>query len=149
MENKYLLRPAKEEDSGIIHALIKEGKINPAGLDWRRFLVAVTPNGDVIGCGQIKQHGNGSYELASLAVTQNWRGRGVANAIIHQLLSQHHGPLYLMCRSGLGEMYAKYGFRSLAEDEMPRYFRRVSKVAGIVDTLMRDGEYLLVMGRGI
>ncbi len=149
MEEQYHLRPAYEEDSSSILALIKEGKINPTGLDWRRFVVCVTPTGKVVGCGQVKQHHDGCYDLASIAVTQSWRGRGMANAIIHHLLNQHDGPLYLMCRSGLEEMYKKYGFRTLIEEEMPRYFRRVNKVAGIIDTLARDGEYLLVMGRGI
>lgn len=147
MDDNFQVRPAVEADAPTIRKLVMEGRINPTGLDWRRFMVAVTGDDAVIGCGQIKPHRDGSLELASLAVSESWRRQGVAHAIIEALLADHNGPLYLMCRSGLGRMYEKYGFQALDEEQMPRYFRRVSKLAGIVEGLQQHGETLLVMGR--
>jgi N-acetylglutamate synthase-like GNAT family acetyltransferase len=141
------LRPATSQDSGAIRRLVISGGINPTGLDWRRFVVAVSPQGEVIGCGQVKPHRDGSLELASIAVTPEWRGQGVARAIIERLLAENPGELYLMCRSSLGGLYEKFGFRVIQEEQMPRYFRKVSRLAGLVEVLRRDGESLLVMKR--
>lgn len=143
----FSLRPANEADTPAIYDLIREGKINPLGLDWKRFVLAETQDGAVIGCGQIKPHRDGSQELASIAVTQSWQRRGAARAIIEHSIESVEGPLYLMCVSTMGPMYEKFGFRVLDRDEMPRYFQRVSKLAGFVELLRRQGEKLLIMGR--
>jgi len=143
----FTLRPAKKEDTPAIYDLVLEGHINPTGIDWQRFTLAVTPEGAVIGCGQIKPHGDGSQELASIAVTAAWRGNGVARAIIEHLMAGVDTPLYLMCVSDMGPMYEKFGFRGLEEEEMPRYFRRISKMAAFIEPLRKEGMKLLVMGR--
>ena len=143
----FIIRPAAKEDIPAIYNLILEGKINPTGLDWNRFVLAVAPGGEVIGCGQIKPHRDGSQELASIVVTRAWREKGVARGIIEHLVDGFDGPLHLMCQSSMGPMYEKFGFRALGEDEMPKYFRRVSKLAGFVEPLRKRGEKLLVMVR--
>ncbi len=143
----FTLRPAQEEDAEVIRDLVIEGKINPTSLAWTRFVVAETAEGQVIGCGQIKPHRDGSMELASIAVTGAWRGRGVARAIIEYLIAGHEGSLYLTCRSTVGELYEKFGFRVLAAEEMPKYFRRISRLVGFIEPLRKEGVTLLVMGR--
>jgi amino-acid N-acetyltransferase len=115
----FTLRPATEKDDKAIRALVKEGRINPTGIKWQRFVVAVSANGEVIGCGQVKPHRDGSCELASLVITAEWRGNGVARAIIENLLTAHSEALYLMCRSGLGAFYRRFGFQPVSESEMP------------------------------
>jgi N-acetylglutamate synthase-like GNAT family acetyltransferase len=125
----YSLRPATQEDFPAIRALVRAARINPLGLDWRRFLLAVDERGALIGCGQVKTHGDGSRELASIAVQPAWRGQGVARAIIQRLLEVHSRPLYLNCRSSLGPFYEKFGFRTIPESEMPPYFRRIKRLA--------------------
>ena len=149
MGKSFIVRPAQKIDTPQIKRLIREGRINPTGLNWQRFLLAVSDSGEVIGCGQIKPHRDGSQELASIAVTEDWRGRGVAGEIIRQLAAQHQGPLYLMCRSELEPMYQKHGFRSLSTDEMPRYLKRISKAASIIGNCCSQDDHLLVMGRGV
>jgi amino-acid N-acetyltransferase len=143
----FTLRPAEIEDTPTIYDLIIEGRINPTGLDWQRFILAVTSEGETIGCGQIKPHRDGSQELASIAVTPAWQGKGVARAIIQRLTAGVDTPLYLMCVSTMGPMYEKFGFRELDEEKMPKYFRRVSKLAGFIEPLRKEGQTLLVMGR--
>lgn len=143
----FILRRAGPGDQSAIRLLVRIGRINPTGLDWERFVVAVTEEGEVIGCGQIKPHRDGSYELASLVTHPKWRGKGVARALIEHLSASHEGDLYLMCRAELGPFYEKFGFRALQLEEMPRYFRRISRLAGILDVLSSEGTSLLVMKR--
>jgi N-acetylglutamate synthase-like GNAT family acetyltransferase len=142
---KFSLRPARESESDRIRDLIHLAGINPMGLDWKRFVVAVDDRDEMIGCGQLKPHGQDVLELASLVVYPEFRGKGVARAIIEHLLADSPRPLYLMCQSSLGPLYEKFGFRAIEYDEMPRYFQRISKLAGIVTTLARRDERLLVM----
>jgi N-acetylglutamate synthase-like GNAT family acetyltransferase len=140
-----LLRSAKKEDFPAIRVLIREVNINPAGLDWNRFIIAERTNGQFVGCGQLKPHGDGSLELASIAVKPQFRNQGVARLIIEELLSRGLRPLYLTCRSSLGPFYEKFGFRAIGKDEMPRYFQRLAGIAGIISALRLMDERLLVM----
>ena len=120
-------------------------QINPWGLDWRRFLVAVDEAGRLIGCGQLKPHGHGIIELASIAVELDYRDRGIARRIIDALIAQAPRPLYLTCRSSLGRMYAKWGFREVTLPEMPRYFQRLARVMAVASRVARMQDHLLVM----
>jgi len=141
----FTLRPARETESRAIKDLIYLVGINPMGLDWKRFVVAVNDRDEVIGCGQLKPHGTEILELASIAVVPEHQGNGIARAIIESLLKDSPRPLYLMCESSLGTLYERFGFRAISYEEMPRYFQRISKLAGLAATLARREERLLVM----
>lgn len=141
----FTLRPARESESTQIRDLIHLAGINPMGLDWKRFVVASNDRDEMIGCGQLKPHGADILELASLAVYPEYRGQGVARAILEYLLAESPRPLYLMCASPLGPLYEKFGFRRIPYEEMPRYFQRISKLAGLLTSLSRREERLLVM----
>ncbi len=141
----FSLRAATAEDFPVIRDLIHRVRINPMGLDWRHFVVAVDGSGRLLGCGQLKPHGRDIAELASIAVEPEDRHHGVARAIIEHLIARAPRPLYLTCRSNLGQFYEKWGFRSIDVDEMPPYFRRLSRLASFIFALsVRDGG-LLVM----
>jgi len=103
-------RPATAAEAGAVRSLIFRVGINPRDLDWHRFLVAIDPEGRLVGCGQVKPHADGSRELASIAVRPRWRGRGVAGEIIRRLMAQEGPPLWLMCRSDLAGFYRRFGF---------------------------------------
>jgi N-acetylglutamate synthase-like GNAT family acetyltransferase len=141
----FTIRPARETESAQIRDLIHLVGINPLGLDWKRFVVAVNEQDEILGCGQLKPHGRDVYELASLAVYPGQQGKGVARLIIEHLLKDSPRPLYLMCESGLGPLYERFGFRPIPYEEMPRYFQRISKLAGLVTTLAQREERLLIM----
>jgi len=141
----FALRPARETDRAPIHRLIRQVGINPTGLDWQRFTVAVDDRDQVVGCGQVKNHHAGVRELASLAVAPDWRGRGMAGAIMRELMQQAGPPLWLMCRSSLVSLYAKFGFEEVGPDEdQPGYFRRMRTLAGVFLFVSGD-EYLAIM----
>ena len=134
---------ATADDEASIKALIHLVRINPMSLDWERFLLASSPDGELVACGQIKPHSEGTLELASIAVHPDWRGRGLAREIIQRLLADSPRPIYLTCRSDLEPFYVKFGFRSLAASELTPYFRRIQKLANVM--LFREGMTLSVM----
>ena len=141
------LRPARETDAGAIKELIHSVGINPMDLDWRRFIVAVDSHDKILATGQIKPHGakGDIHELASIAVLSEYRGQGLARAIIEHLLKDSPRPLYLSCISSLESLYEKFGFVSISYEEMPRYFQRISKLAGVFFSFANRNEHLLVM----
>ena len=142
----FTLRPATAEDARAINTLVRKAGINPTGLKWPRFVVADSADG-VVACGQIKPHADGSQELASIAVTLSWQGKGLARSIIEHLLARHSGELHLMCRAPLGPFYEKFGFRTLSEEEMPPYFHRIKRLTKLAEFVMQEGEILLIMHR--
>ena len=142
----FVIRPATRQDFAEIRALIHAVSINPTGLDWRRFLVAVSPDNTLLGCGQIKPHFDGSRELASIAVQEQMRGQGVARAVILELLARESTrPLYLMCRARLEPLYVKFGFRAIGRDEMPVFFQLISRVERIFNSKEQPEDRLMIM----
>jgi N-acetylglutamate synthase-like GNAT family acetyltransferase len=139
-------RPATAADAREVRELIRRVRINPTGLDWRRFLVAEGPDGGIVACGQIKPHGDGTLELASVAVAEGWRGRGAAREVVQRLQRQAGPPLWLTCREGLEAMYARFGFRRVRDRQrMSPYFRRLDRLARVLLGVVRPGEGLAIM----
>ena len=141
----YEIRPALESESAQIKALINLVGINPTGLDWKRFIVAVNAEGQVISCGQLKPHGADILELASIGTLPEYRGQGIAREVIEALLAKSPRPLYLMCIAHNGPMYEKFGFQIIEGEEIPRYFRRIKKLFDVTDVFRHSSEELLVM----
>lgn len=148
LETSITYRPAQANDEAAIKALIKAVNINPMGLKWRRFLVAVDGNGRLIGCGQIKSHRDGSRELASIAVQKAWRQQGVAGAIIQQLLADETPPVWLTCMDKLVPFYEQFGFVEVMGGNgrsLPFYFRLARAFFKPIQKLSRITGYLAVM----
>jgi N-acetylglutamate synthase-like GNAT family acetyltransferase len=142
----FALRPAIQADFPAIRSLIYAVQINPMGLDWRRFIIAIDTNDQMVGCGQVKSHKDGSLELASIAVQPEWRKQGVARAIILHLLETQPRPLYLTCRGRLRPFYEKFGFQDVTDEaNLPQYFRRISSLVRFFRRLGVTHERMLVM----
>jgi len=140
------LRAATEDDTAAIKALIRAVNINPMGIKWQRFVVAVDENGRLLGCGQIKPHRDGSWELASIAVQPDYQNHGIARALITHLCHNHEGPLWLTCVSSLTPFYEKYGFvEETAVSHMPPYFRNARRFFHLYQKLTHTPEHLAVM----
>jgi N-acetylglutamate synthase-like GNAT family acetyltransferase len=147
------IRPAVREDDRAIRALVRSEHLNPLGLDWRNFLVAEDSRRRIVGTGAVKTHGDGSRELASIAVAPDERGRGVAGAVIRKILAREAStapgrPLYLTCRRSMKGFYEKFGFREIGAGEMPPYFRRVYRLFSIVAGALQSKNRLTVMKCG-
>jgi N-acetylglutamate synthase-like GNAT family acetyltransferase len=142
------IRPATAADQKTIKVIIKEVQINPMDLKWPNFVLAVDQtSGAIVGTAQIKQHGDGSQELASIATVPSHRRLGIAHQLINHLLAQHPGRLYLTCLEVMGPFYEPFGFRAISPAEMTPYFRRLSRIAGALSFASKEGRRLLVMQR--
>lgn len=143
-----IYRPAQASDEAAIKALIRAVNINPMGLKWPRFLVAVADNGELIGCGQIKSHRDGSRELASIAVQKAYRRQGIAAEIIHRLLADEPPPVWLTCMDRLVPFYEQFGFVEVKESDgrsLPRTFRFIRTIFKPIQKLSRIPGYLAIM----
>ncbi len=152
----FALRPARAEDERTIRTLVRSANINPIGIHWDRFIVAEDAANEgrrILGIGQIKLHGDGSRELASIATVADRQGEGIATAIVEALLASDArvpGPLYLTCRQHMEPFYQRFGFRRVEQLEgLPAYFRRLMRAGRIFFALGRlfRGEGGLVMVR--
>ncbi len=126
-----ILRPARAEDQAAIRQIVREARINPTGLDWRRFVVA-EDDGQIVATGQIKPHRDGSRELASIATRPAYQRRGLASALIRGLLADCAPPLYLVCAAHNAGFYPRFGFRPIPPGEMPPYFRRMHRLINLL-----------------
>jgi N-acetylglutamate synthase-like GNAT family acetyltransferase len=141
------IRPAAHTDARMIRKIINNEHLNPMGLHWEHFIIAIDQAGMLIGTGQIKPHSDGTFELASIAVLPAWRGKGIARKIIEQLLERHPGKLYLTCRSQLVPMYQKFGFETITGEELTPYFKRISHLVEWLSRLVHLPDQLAVMRR--
>ena len=109
------VRPARAEDEESIHALVRSERLNPSGLDWRRFQVACE-DGVVVGAVQVRPRGP---ELASLAVRPDRRRRGLGGRLIEAALGGRRGPVYLIAPATLTPLYERHGFARLSVARAP------------------------------
>jgi N-acetylglutamate synthase-like GNAT family acetyltransferase len=138
------IRRAVATDQRAITALIRAAGINPLSLHWRRFIVAEA-DGRIVGTGQIKPHRDGSRELASLAVAPERQGEGLARVIITVLQRAAGPPLYLTCADRLESFYVRFGFRTIAGDELPPDLRRAHRIVNSALRALRRPVRLLVL----
>lgn len=138
------IRRAAAGDQPAITRIVRSARINPMGLRWARFIVAES-GGRVVGTVQLKPHGDGSRELASLAVVPERQGEGIAGALIGAVLRGAAPPIYLICASSLGEFYPHFGFRKLEPAEMPRDLGRMHRAVNALVPLLSPRLGLLVM----
>ena len=142
----FQLRPARQSDQGTIKRMVRRARLNPMGINWQRFTLAESEAGDIIGCVQLKPHGDGSSELASLIVARPWRGKGLGGRLINVIKAKSEGVLWLMCRRNLVRYYRQFGFEEVQEaSRMSPYFRRIWRLARIFLVFSRDEDGLAIM----
>lgn len=144
----YRLEPATAADADRIKSLVRGERLNPLGLDWRRFTVARDVGGEVLGCVQVKPHRDGTRELASLVVREDLRGLGIGSRLVRHCQQDAGGRLYLTCRARLGGYYHQLGFEVVPPEALPPYFKRISKLVDVIGVFFPAGDGLLVMQWG-
>lgn len=151
MVEPIFLRRATAADQSQIMALIHTVGINPMGIQWARFIVA-DEDGRIVGTGQVKPHGDGSREVASIAVAPDRQGMGIGSAIVATLVAIEAAPLYLCCADHNEGYYRQFGFHALAPADMPPALRRIHAVAAVLARVIAavsgQTHRLVVMGRG-
>ena len=93
--------------------------------------------------------GTAARELASIVVEPDWRGEGIARIIIDHLIGSYSGVLYVTCRGSLEPFYNRFGFTKLSQEEMPPYFRRISRLVAVIGVFGLAQEGLCVMRRTV
>jgi N-acetylglutamate synthase-like GNAT family acetyltransferase len=117
------IRPATAADQAAIKRIVRGAGLFPFNLPWSNFLVAEQQEGDaaslIVGVGQVKQHQDGSREMASIAVLPQHQDHGIGSRIVQALVAQETGPLYLMCRDELEPFYRRFGFERVDREHTP------------------------------
>ena len=106
------IRRATERDQQAIRALVHSERLNPTGLNWPNFLVAVI-GGRIIGAVQMRKHSDGSRELASLVVSKEARGYGIASRMIDAMLAEDHEPVWMITAEPYAGAYSRWGFEPI------------------------------------
>ena len=109
--------PAQEGDLPAIELLVASVGGDLEALGAEQFLVAHAGSGVVVGCGRLKPY-PGFCELASLAVSDEWRTSGVGRAIVTELLKLNAGPVFLICEDEVVDFFRRFGFGLIPTTEM-------------------------------
>jgi N-acetylglutamate synthase-like GNAT family acetyltransferase len=117
------IRPATEQDQQAIRLLVRGERLNPTGLNWKNFLVAVTEE-DVVGAVQMRKHADGSLELGSLIVRRDMRSRGIGAQLIDALLAAESRPVWMITSAAFAGAYERWDFWPIEARSAPVKVRR-------------------------
>lgn len=132
-------RRAMEHDQPAIRTLVHGERLNPVGINWPNFSVAVI--GDrIVGAAQIRKHSDGSRELGSLVVAKEVRGHGVASRLIDALLADEREPVWLITPESMASLYRSWGFERIEPAAAPvkvRHNYRMGRMASVISFVLR------------
>lgn len=133
------IRPATAADGPAIRRLVGDARLNPRDLDWRRFLV-MDAAGAAVACAQVRVHGGGTRELASVTVAADRRGEGLGRAIAEAAIAREPArPLYLYAESLNVPFWDRFGFVLIDGGDVPTDLRgslRIARAATAVYSLL-------------
>ena len=139
-------RAGTSGDRGVLMKRVFREKMNPLGIAPGNFIIAEAEN-EVIGFGQVREAG-GVWELASLVVEKDWRGKGVGVQLVQKLLKRHHTDhpgeaLFLITLEGTRGFYQKAGF--VVEEDPPTGMMKMEMMVGSVVAGLATGQGLICM----
>lgn len=125
------VRRAREEDQPVIRAMVRQARLNPANLYWERFVIA---EDDIrtVGVAQLRRHGDGATELASLVVEPGVRRHGIARQMVDALLADEREPVWALIDRRFVEHFTRWGFAPVHPSELPRSVSRGYRIGQIV-----------------
>jgi amino-acid N-acetyltransferase len=115
-----LLRPARPEELPAVLALLEAAGLPSAGVkEWLdRFLVAESA-GRLVGSAGLEVYGTDAL-LRSVAVAEDWRGRGLGGALTDAVLAaaarEGIRSVYLLTETAEG-YFPRHGFRRIPREE--------------------------------
>jgi amino-acid N-acetyltransferase len=118
-----LIRRAVASDQEAIRCLASGERVNPTGLKWPNFVVAVN-EAAIIGAAQLRLHRDGSKELATLVVARAWRKRGIAAKLIDTIMADQPGRIFMITGRSYAHHYARWGFLPITPVSAPLGVRR-------------------------
>ena len=119
------VRPAVAGEEAAVRALMRGERVNPLGIDWRNFVVAVR-DGAVVGCVQLRPAGPGAVEVGSLVVRADLRGGGLGGRLLEAALARVGGrrAFIVVAAAPGGRGYERWGFRPVGLAAAPWTVRR-------------------------
>jgi N-acetylglutamate synthase-like GNAT family acetyltransferase len=111
-----------------IEAVIRSVRIHPRKLDWRYITVAVNSQGRIIGCVQIQPVKNDDFKMTSLAVANDWQGRGVPRQMGRYIIAHLNGRLWGTCMNDMAAFYRKFGATEVKDPKQIPSFLKSSKM---------------------
>ena len=118
----WQVRAARATDMAAIEALVTAVDGDRDGLRDEQFVVSEGENRALLGCGRLRPYPE-FCELASLAVAEKVRAKGVGRAIVNSLLGRYQGPIYLICEDDVVDFFRRFKFEPIPEIEMPAGLR--------------------------
>ena len=122
-QGAVIFRRAAPADEPAIRQMARGERVNPNGLHWLNFIVAVDGFG-LAGAAQLRPHPGGLHELGSLLVRQDLRGRQIATRLIDALMQDRTGRVLMVTRATYAEHYARWGFLPIRPWTAPPSIRR-------------------------
>jgi N-acetylglutamate synthase-like GNAT family acetyltransferase len=110
------IRPARPADRAEVLALLESQKGLEIAFEPEEFMVA-TEGGQVVACGRLRTHADGSLELASVATHPGHRGRGVASALVQALLRDVQQDVYALALAP--GFFARHRFAPTPPQRLP------------------------------
>ncbi len=176
--SKVVVRPATSADLEAARRLVLAERLNPLGLDAARTLVAVAGDGggSYLGSGQLsplqrapwqqqqqqQQGGGPAFELRSLVVVPESRGKGVGSALVAALLELATkqveaaaaggggggGGVFLTTTAGRAPFYARAGFEEVELSRVPPLLQAEVAIGTFVAAVVAK-DRLVVMERRV
>ena len=118
-----LLRTATPDDAGWIREQYEKVHFIPSDLA-RETVVVAEVDGARAGMGRLVPAGDGACELGGMYVDDAYRGRGIARAIVDDLLRRAGSrDVYCIPFADLEQLYAEAGFRRIEPVDVPDKIR--------------------------
>ena len=83
-----------------------------------QFVVAKTEDARILGCGRLRSYTE-FCEIASMAVADGFRTKGIGREILERLLEMYEGTIYLICDDDVVEFFRRFEFSLLSESDIP------------------------------
>src|SRR5687768_13367326 len=114
-----LLRTATPDDAGWIEEQYEKVHFIPSDLE-RDTIVVAEVEGERVGIGRLVPAGEGACELGGMFVADAYRGRGIAHAIVDELIRRAGDrDVYCIPFADLETLYAAAGFRRIEAVNVP------------------------------
>ena len=115
-----LLRTARPDETGWINEQYAQVRFIPSD-PANEIIVIAELDGERAGIGRLVDAGEDAYELGGMFVFDRFRGRGVARAIVDELIRRAAGrAVYCIPFAELETLYAAAGFRRIEPIGVPR-----------------------------
>jgi N-acetylglutamate synthase-like GNAT family acetyltransferase len=126
MGTSVRIEPAAGPDMPYIETCVRRLRLDPEDLRAGQFVV-IRENGRIVAFGRIKPY-RYVYELGSVGVVEEARGRGLGSRIVRELIARFPVPAVYIT-TDLPAYFARFGFQAL-RDPPPEIQAKLTRVCG-------------------